>query len=112
MAGSKRTKIKQKAHELVESISPTVSPPAPEDDDLLDDLLAQIDHGSPVERMEATKVLAAVETKQEELLKAKRDPKKRHQERQVRGGCLPRKLSLTVDQGAKSGCIGDELWAR
>ncbi|KAG8983223.1 hypothetical protein FRB94_007619 [Tulasnella sp. JGI-2019a] len=88
MAGSKRAKIKQKAANLMDHLSPPISPAAsPQDDGLLDDLLNQMNqdgHISP----EAAKLAGEVEAKQRstETLGAKlrKDPRVRWQERQAR----------------------------
>lgn len=91
MAGSKRSRVKAKAAEIIDSLSPTQSPPTVEDDDLLDDLLAQIDN-NPSSSPEAIKVLKEVDANQSKSTSPpligkpgkKKDPKAKFQERQVR----------------------------
>ncbi|KAG8914248.1 hypothetical protein FRC01_004163 [Tulasnella sp. 417] len=92
MAGSKRSKVKAKAAELIETLSPTNSPPTvQDDDDLLDDLLAQIDN-NPSTSPEAVKVLKEVDATQSQStsppligkLGKKKDPKAKFQARQAK----------------------------
>ncbi|KAG9001553.1 hypothetical protein FRB90_011596 [Tulasnella sp. 427] len=92
MAGSKRSKVKAKAAEIIESLSPIQSPPTVQDDDeLLDDLLAQIDN-NPGSSPEAIKVLKDVEANQTKSpsppliprIGKKKDPKAKFQERQAK----------------------------
>ena len=82
--GNNRAKLRRKAGEIKEAISPNTSPPPLVDvdhDGLLDDLLAQID-GKPAAELEAAKVISSVEAN-DRAEKAKKDPKKKFLERQV-----------------------------
>ncbi|KIO23417.1 hypothetical protein M407DRAFT_244779, partial [Tulasnella calospora MUT 4182] len=92
MAGSKRSKVKAKAAEIIETLSPTNSPPTvQDDDDLLDDLLAQIDN-NPSSNPEAVKVLREVDANQQQStsppligkIGKKKDPKAKFQARQAK----------------------------
>jgi len=96
MAGSKRAKIKQKAADIMDAISPSPPPQSPSiaspsshspDDGLLDDLLAQMNQNGHIEP-EAAKVVGEVTANQRssESLGAKlrKDPRTRWQERQAR----------------------------
>jgi len=84
MAGSKRAKVKQKANQIMDAISPSSSPPVPDDDDgLIDDLLAQIEN-SPSMTPEAAKVMNEVEVREASDSKKKRDPKTKFQDRQAK----------------------------
>ncbi|KAG8953931.1 hypothetical protein FRC04_000915 [Tulasnella sp. 424] len=91
MAGSKRSRVKAKAAEIIDSLSPSQSPPTVEDDELLDDLLAQIDN-NPGSSPEAIKVLKEVDANQSKSTSPplfgmpgkKKDPKAKFQERQAK----------------------------
>ena len=78
MAGNKRNKVKQKAHQIAEAISPSHSPPVADDaddDGLIDDLLAQIEN-NPSTTAEAAKVINEVEIREAAATppKKKKDP--------------------------------------
>lgn len=90
MAGSKRQKLKKKAADMYEAISPSQSPVSATeaDEGLLDDLLAQMNQSDGQPNPEAAKVLSettSIQKSTESLSsKLRKDPRARWKERQVR----------------------------
>jgi len=83
--------VKQKAAEIIDSLSPSTSPPTvhDEDDGLIDDLLAQLDNNDPRTTPETAKVLGSVQARQDLEINAgtrlpKKSPKEKFQERQAK----------------------------
>ncbi|KAG8967047.1 hypothetical protein FRC03_010795 [Tulasnella sp. 419] len=87
MAGNKRAKLKKSAAGIVQSLSPSPPVPEPEDDGLIDDLLAQIDQNNG-SSSEAAAVMNSIELRHAQEIAdtgvKKKDPRSRHRERQAK----------------------------
>jgi OTU domain-containing protein 6 len=84
MAGSKRNKLKK----VLSPSQPTASPPmAEEDQDLMNDLMAELDSRDKTVQSESANVLNEMQINQQataaEEARKKQDPKSRYQARQV-----------------------------
>jgi len=82
MAGSKRNKLKK----ALSPTQPTSSPPimAEDDEELMNDLMAQLDSRDKTVQSESANVLNEIQINQQaEEARKKQDPKIRYQARQV-----------------------------